>query len=180
MLAQLEGARQLEHYLANHDAVTGLPNRQLFYHRLGQAITEAKRDERSMAVVFLDLDDFKSLNDSLGHDVGDQVLRAVAMRLGEVVTEPSSAARFGGDEFTFLFPRLSADGDATTHVQRILDAIAEPIPIEEHTIFVTGSAGSASSRPMGETSRRCCATPTWRCTRPSRPAATATSSTSPT
>ena len=141
MLAQLEGARQLEHYLANHDAVTGLPNRQLFYHRLGQAITEAKRDERSMAVVFLDLDDFKSLNDSLGHDVGDQVLRAVAMRLGEVVTEPSSAARFGGDEFTFLFPRLSAEADATTHVQRILDAIAEPIPIEEHTIFVTGSAG---------------------------------------
>ena len=141
MLAQLDGARQLEHYLANHDAVTGLPNRQLFYHRLGQAITDSRREGGAVAVLFLDLDDFKSLNDSLGHDVGDQLLRAVAARLTDVIGEQNTAARFGGDEFTFLLPRVTDLDSLPGVAQSLIDAVADPITVDEHTIFVTGSVG---------------------------------------
>jgi diguanylate cyclase (GGDEF)-like protein len=141
MLAQLDGARQLEHYLANHDAVTGLPNRQLYYHRLGDALNAARREGHAVAVLFLDLDDLKSLNDSLGHDIGDQLLRVVATRLTDVMGEQNTAARFGGDEFTFLLPRVTDLESLPGVAQSLLDAVAAPITIDEHTIFVTGSVG---------------------------------------
>lgn len=150
MLAQLDGARQLEHYLANHDAVTGLPNRQLFYHRLGEAMTAARREDHAVAVLFLDLDDFKSLNDSLGHDIGDQLLRGVAARLTEVVGEQNTAARFGGDEFTFLLPRVTDLDSLPGVAQSLLDAVADPITIDEHTIFVTGSVGVSAFPADGD------------------------------
>jgi diguanylate cyclase (GGDEF)-like protein len=141
MVAQLKRAREVERHMANHDALTGLPNRQLFYERLGQAIKHGRREEKSVAVMFLDLDDFKLLNDTLGHEVGDRLLQAVADRLRKVLRETDTAARLGGDEFTLiLYGTMTADEPAKV-AQRVLDAIAEPFQLDNNDLFATGSVG---------------------------------------
>ena len=113
-------------YLATHDSLTGLPNRLLFNDRLGQAISLAKRDACQFALLYLDLDGFKPVNDTLGHSVGDQVLNAVAERLRNQVRESDTVARIGGDEFTVILRDISSPQDVAAVSQKIIAAFAAP------------------------------------------------------
>ena len=110
--------------LAYHDAMTGLPNRPLYIDRLILALAQASRSNQRLAVFFLDLDRFKDINDSLGHSIGDSLLKAVAERIRRCVREGDTVARFGGDEFTLLIPRIEQVEDAAKIAQKILE-IAE-------------------------------------------------------
>jgi diguanylate cyclase (GGDEF)-like protein len=128
---------------AVHDSLTGLPNRALFLDRLDQALARSRRQPRPFAVLFVDLNGFKLINDSLGHAVGDQVLVAVAGRLRDTMRESDTAARFGGDEFTIL----CEDVDDESHAERIVDRISRelepPFVFEGRPLFVTASIGIA-------------------------------------
>jgi diguanylate cyclase (GGDEF)-like protein len=131
---------EIEH-LAYHDALTGLPNRPLFIDRLIVALAQANRANQKLAVFFLDLDRFKDINDSLGHNVGDALLRSVAERVRRSVREGDTIARFGGDEFTLLIPRVEQIEDAATIAQKIIDMLKIPFVVGEHELFVTTSIG---------------------------------------
>jgi diguanylate cyclase (GGDEF)-like protein/PAS domain S-box-containing protein len=128
-------------YLAQHDALTGLPNRLLLRDRIGQTIAQARRYQQRVAVLFLDLDDFKHINDSLGHQVGDRLLRMVGRRLQNCLREGDSVARLGGDEFVINLPALTGSHDAVPIAAKVLDAIREPFVVTEQTLHVTGSIG---------------------------------------
>ncbi|HEX6178600.1 MAG TPA: EAL domain-containing protein, partial [Thermoanaerobaculia bacterium] len=130
---------QIKH-LAYHDALTGLPNRLLFKDRLTVALSHAQRDSARLAVLFLDLDRFKIINDSLGHNVGDQLLQAVATRIASCVRESDTVARLGGDEFTLLLP-IAHSEDVAVVAQKILEAIRYPFHIEGREFFTTTSIG---------------------------------------
>ena len=131
---------QIKH-LAYHDALTGLPNRLLFKDRLTVAISHAQRERKRLAVLFLDLDRFKVINDSLGHNIGDQLLQAVASRVQSCVRESDTVARLGGDEFTVLVPHLPQGEDAALVAQKIIDAVRYPFQIEGREFFMTTSIG---------------------------------------
>ncbi len=128
-------------FLAHHDALTGLPNRALFMQRLLRAIPNAKRAQKSMAVVFFDIDDFKKINDTYGHDAGDQVLRAVAQRLSHGVRSEDTVARLGGDEFILLMEDLSAVEFLLPVVGALLEALAQPVALEGRRVRISASAG---------------------------------------
>src|SRR5207237_8571060 len=113
---------QIKH-LAYHDALTNLPNRLLFKDRLTVALSHAQRDRSRLAVLFLDLDRFKIINDSLGHNIGDQLLQAVAARVGARVRESDTVARLGGDDFRLVPPTLGRPEDAATVAAKLLDAL---------------------------------------------------------
>jgi diguanylate cyclase (GGDEF)-like protein/PAS domain S-box-containing protein len=130
----------LEHQ-ATHDALTGLPNRNLLTDRLAQAIANAQRHRWILAVIFLDLNNFKLVNDTLGHRAGDQLLRTVAMRLRGCVREGDTIARLGGDEFVLLLNEQPGKESVTQAVQRIVQAIAAPLTLEAHEISSTCSVG---------------------------------------
>jgi diguanylate cyclase (GGDEF)-like protein/PAS domain S-box-containing protein len=134
-------------YAAIHDALTGLPNRELFMDRLDVALRRATRGGHHVAVIFLDLDRFKLINDSLGHDVGDQVLGAVAGRLSSVMRASDALARFGGDEFTVLCDEVDDEGDAVEVAQRLVLAMGQPLALPSGEVFVSLSVGIALSRP---------------------------------
>ena len=129
------------HYLAHYDPLTGLPNRVLFTDRLRQAIIEASRHERLVGVVFLDLDRFKTINDSLGHGVGDLFLKAVAERLAGCVRAGDTVARLAGDEFTLILADMGHMGHAARVAQKILDGIAHPFHIAGHELYASASLG---------------------------------------
>jgi diguanylate cyclase (GGDEF)-like protein/PAS domain S-box-containing protein len=131
---------QIKH-LAYHDALTGLPNRLLFKDRLTVALSHAQRDGTRLAILFLDLDRFKVINDSLGHNIGDQLLQAVAARVSSCVRDSDTVARLGGDEFTLLLPRLSTSEDAAPIAAKILEAVRYPFHIEGREFFITTSIG---------------------------------------
>lgn len=131
---------QLTH-LATHDGLTDLPNRNALQHRLEQSLVHARRSERMVAVLFLDIDRFKNINDSLGHDTGDQMLCSVAKRLTECVREGDTVARMGGDEFVIILGDLSRRDDVTWVARKILNALFQPLTILGHELFVTGSIG---------------------------------------
>jgi diguanylate cyclase (GGDEF)-like protein/PAS domain S-box-containing protein len=131
---------QIKH-LAYHDALTGLPNRLLFKDRLTVAISHAQRERSKLAVLFLDLDRFKVINDSLGHNIGDQLLQAVAARVQSCVRESDTVARLGGDEFTVLLPHLPQGEDAALVAQKIIDAVRYPFQIEGREFYMTTSIG---------------------------------------
>ncbi|HMC21342.1 MAG TPA: EAL domain-containing protein [Thermoanaerobaculia bacterium] len=131
---------EMEH-LAYHDALTGLPNRPLFMDRLIMAVAQASRSNQKIAVFFLDLDRFKDINDSLGHSMGDGLLKAVAERIRRCVREGDTVARFGGDEFTLLIPRIDHIDDAAKIAQKILETLKIPFSISDHELFVTTSVG---------------------------------------
>ena len=133
-------ARRIEH-LAYHDALTGLPNRSLFSKILSQGISEARRYERRLAVAFLDLDRFKQINDTLGHEAGDQLLREVADRLKGCVRESDTVARLGGDEFVLLLPQLLDEKYAVAVGQKILAAVSRPFNLISQDFRVTVSIG---------------------------------------
>jgi diguanylate cyclase (GGDEF)-like protein len=137
---KLEHAKRVE-YLAYHDGLTGLPNRSLFSKLLGQSISEAHRYGRRLAVAFLDLDRFKQINDTLGHDAGDQLLQDVAKRLKLCVRDSDTVARLGGDEFVVLLPELSDVKNAGVIAEKILLAIAKPFTLIGHEFRVTASIG---------------------------------------
>ena len=129
--------------LAHYDALTGLPNRSLFQDRLGQAIARAHRNERPVALMFLDLDRFKEINDTLGHEAGDRVLKAAGARLQASLREGDSIARLGGDEFTVMLEDVESAERVRGVAQKLLRAFAEPMKVSGQDLFVTPSIGIA-------------------------------------
>ncbi|HXH38835.1 MAG TPA: PAS domain S-box protein, partial [Thermoanaerobaculia bacterium] len=138
-------------YQAYHDALTGLPNRRLFRDRLTVALAHARRMKHPLAVMFLDLDRFKVVNDTLGHSTGDELLKAVGMRLQTSLREEDSIARMGGDEFTILLADLKNPDDAAKIAQKVLDTVALPLLIDGTELFVTTSIGIALFPSDGDT-----------------------------
>jgi diguanylate cyclase (GGDEF)-like protein/PAS domain S-box-containing protein len=138
-----------DHYVAQirhqafHDALTGLPNRALYYDRLEHLLACAQRSSQIFAVLFLDLDGFKAVNDNFGHDTGDQLLRAVAERLKASVRSSDTLARMGGDEFTLLLPQLKRPQDALSAAQKIISACEAPYKLNNRAFYVTTSIGIA-------------------------------------
>ena len=130
---------------AFHDALTGLANRALFEDRLAHALAGARRHGRPVAVLFLDLDDFKTINDSLGHSSGDELLRAVAIRIATILRVTDTAARLGGDEFGVLLENTDDDSEAETIARRLLEVLKPPIQIAGRELRVTASIGVAKS-----------------------------------
>ena len=129
------------HYMAHHDALTGLPNRRLMQDRLNQAIMAARRKQRHVAVLFLDLDRFKVVNDTLGHDTGDFILKDVARRLLQVVREVDTVSREGGDEFVIILPDLERPENARVVADKIMEELSRPVEIGGQDIHVTPSIG---------------------------------------
>jgi diguanylate cyclase (GGDEF)-like protein/PAS domain S-box-containing protein len=128
-------------HLAQHDVLTNLPNRMLLTDRIGQAIAQASRASKSVAVLFLDLDRFKTINDSLGHQMGDRVLLAVAKRLLEALREGDTVARLGGDEFVIALPEIGDTRDVGAVAEKVLKAIAQPLKIDQIELHVQVSIG---------------------------------------
>ncbi len=150
-ISERRRAEEQIEYQAYHDALSGLPNRLLFRDRLTIALAHAKRQHASLVVMFLDLDRFKIVNDTLGHSLGDALLRVVAERLKSVLREGDTIARMGGDEFTVLLSDLKHDGDAAKIAQKLLDTVAQPVRVEGHELYVTTSIGIALFPNDGDT-----------------------------
>lgn len=153
MLEDVTERRVLEDrlsYLAFHDDLTGLPNRPLFLERLGHVLDRAGRMEGKVAVLFMDLDNFKHVNDSLGHRAGDQLLSEVAGRLQKVLRPEDTVARFGGDEFTVLLDEVSGSDDAVEVARRIASSLRAPFHLDGHEVFVTASIGIVLEDPRVE------------------------------
>lgn len=139
-------------YFAFHDTLTKLPNRRLFKDQFEQAIKEAVRCKRKMAVMYMDLDKFKTINDTLGHDVGDDLLKQYAKRVKGCLREGDTLSRQGGDEFTILLPEIQEEQDALHIAQRIIDSLQHPWEIGENVFHTTSSIGIAFY-PMNGTTR---------------------------
>jgi diguanylate cyclase (GGDEF)-like protein/PAS domain S-box-containing protein len=128
-------------YLAQHDTLTNLPNRTLLQDRLNQAIALASRNRTQMAVLFLDLDGFKQINDSMGHLIGDKLLQSVAQRLVSSVRHSDTVSRLGGDEFVILLAQIKHAGDGGFKAGKLLKLLSEPFEIDTHTLLITASIG---------------------------------------
>ncbi|MEJ2202122.1 MAG: EAL domain-containing protein, partial [Desulfuromonadaceae bacterium] len=137
---QKEAQNRLE-YLDHHDPLTDLPNRLLFHDRLSHAIIRAARDREKLAILFLDLDHFKAINDSLGHYAGDRLLSAVAERLQKSLRESDTLARHGGDEFIILIEKITEDITIVSLAEKLLHQLAVPFDIGKHTFYITLSIG---------------------------------------
>ena len=137
---RVRAAEQFRH-LAHHDTLTGLPNRRLLADRLEQALALARRTERQVALLVFDLDDFKIINDSLGHSAGDSVLCALAQRLRGTVRETDTVARLGGDEFVILVPELANTADAIRVAEKVIEAVGEPIEVGDRQYVLGVSIG---------------------------------------
>jgi diguanylate cyclase (GGDEF)-like protein len=127
--------------MAYHDSLTGLPNRALLSDRLDRAMLAAQRTERKLAVMFIDLDRFKTINDSLGHMTGDQLLKEVASRLCRAVRASDTVARLGGDEFVVLVPGIRTTDEAAQVAEKIIEALSESFPLEGRNLHITPSIG---------------------------------------
>jgi diguanylate cyclase (GGDEF)-like protein/PAS domain S-box-containing protein len=142
-ISRRKGAEEALLRMANHDALTGLPNRVLLQDRLAQAIVHAHRAGTQVAVMFIDLDRFKHVNDSLGHDAGDQMIVEIARRLSSSLRESDTVARQGGDEFVVVLPELAGEDDAAKVAQKLLDNLFQPLLLCGQEVFPTGSIGIA-------------------------------------
>ncbi len=131
------------HYLAHHDTLTGLPNRVLFADRLGQMLAHSKRNNLRCAIMFIDLDDFKIINDTLGHAIGDLALKEFVQRTQVAVRESDTVARLGGVEFVVLLPEIDTSQDAVSVAEKILLTISQPFEIAGHTLKMSASIGVA-------------------------------------
>jgi len=142
----IENARlykNLEHQ-AFHDPLTSLPNRRLFNHRLSGAIDDARKNRSLLAVIFLDLDRFKKINDTLGHEIGDRLLQSLATRLEKCLRENDTLARWGGDEFTLLLSKINTKEDVIKIIERIFDSLKVPFElIDNHKLYIKTSMGVA-------------------------------------
>ena len=128
-------------YQAGHDQLTKLPNRYLLEDRLQQAINNAKRYNKKVAIAFLDLDHFKSVNDSLGHEAGDHLLCTVAERLTSMLRDIDTVVRLGGDEFVILLGYVSADRDVSNTMKRVLDSIAKTYTLKDQEFNISCNIG---------------------------------------
>ena len=129
--------------MATHDSLTGLPNRTLLSDRLTMGLALSRRSGNRLAVLMLDLDRFKAINDTLGHSVGDQLLKAVGEQLAGIIRKSDTVARIGGDEFVLVLPQISQANDVTKLAQRILDVFREPFVFDGHRLDITTSIGIA-------------------------------------
>ncbi|MBA3965672.1 MAG: EAL domain-containing protein [Nitrospirales bacterium] len=127
--------------LAHYDHLTGLANRGLFYERLNCAVARCHRNDTAIALMFLDLDHFKDINDTLGHEYGDSLLKTVAARIKKCIREIDTGVRLGGDEFAVLLEQIVSIEDVASVAQRILHLLAQPVIIKQHQLHVTGSLG---------------------------------------
>src|SRR5258708_12704721 len=132
-------------YMAQHDALPGLPNRLLFEDRISQAIAQAHRNNKRVGVLFIDLDHFKHINDSLGHHIGDRLLQAAAERLQRCLREGDSVCRLGGDEFVISLPSLADSQDATVVANKVLEAFSRPFEVDGRELHVGASIGISVS-----------------------------------
>lgn len=137
-------------WLAFHDGLTGLPNRRLFSDRLTMALAHVRRNRKKLGVMILDLDKFKHINDTLGHPVGDRLLRVVGERLTKMLRKEDTVARIGGDEFMLLLPEISRADDVILVAERILALFTEPVDVDGHELHVTTSIGFALYPENGE------------------------------
>ncbi|MHB1947588.1 MAG: putative bifunctional diguanylate cyclase/phosphodiesterase [Gammaproteobacteria bacterium] len=133
-----------------YDSLTGLAGRQVFEDRLVQTLNQSKRYQLIFGVLFLDLDGFKVINEALGHDVGDELLKEVAERLKNTIRQVDSLCRFGGDQFVLILSQLSKPESAAYVAQRILDAITQPFKVRNHELFITASIGIATYPTDGD------------------------------
>lgn len=130
-------------YMARHDPLTDLPNRILFQDRLDTALRRARRDREHLALLYLDIDDFKQVNDSFGHEAGDRLLRELAQRIVQSVRESDTIGRMGGDEFTVLLPNIQGPEDVDAILEKIRAAVSMPFEVNGRTLAVTASIGTA-------------------------------------
>jgi diguanylate cyclase (GGDEF)-like protein len=137
-----EAEEHLQH-MAQFDALTHLPNRALFNDRLRQAIAAALRNRKRLALMFIDLDKFKPVNDTFGHGVGDLLLQEVALRIQDCLRESDTAARVGGDEFVILLPSIETQGDAGKVGEKIRHSLNQPFELAGHTLTIGSSIGVA-------------------------------------
>ena len=145
--------RQLENelkYRAFHDALTGLPNRLLFQDRAAHALARAKRDGTIIGVLFVDLDDFKVTNDTMGHSVGDELLAAAGMRLSAVVRDSDTAARLGGDEFALLIEHVADPAAVEAFAERVVRAFSEPFALADGSVITTATVGVATTEDSAD------------------------------
>lgn len=138
-------------FQAYHDLLTRLPNRALFKDRLSLAIEQAQRTNNQLAVMFIDLDRFKIINDSLGHSAGDRLLKAVSQRLQDCIRKGDTLSRFGGDEFTLLLPDVTNTSAATQIAEKILEDLKQPFDLNDHRVYVGASIGIALYPESGDT-----------------------------
>jgi diguanylate cyclase (GGDEF)-like protein len=151
LIGELNLARAEQAHRATHDALTGLPNRALFHDRLGHALARAARFGHQVGVLFIDLDGFKQVNDTLGHAAGDAMLREVARRLQSRVRASDTLARLGGDEFVVLLEHFSAPAQAEQAARSVLGPLPGPMEVEGHTVEIRYSMGMALSPEDGTT-----------------------------
>ncbi|MEI7612006.1 MAG: diguanylate cyclase [Betaproteobacteria bacterium] len=142
-ITERKAAEEKIHELAFYDPLTSLPNRRMLLDRLTHSLAQAKRYERSLAILFLDLDKFKVINDTLGHDVGDELLQEVAVRLKDCVRNGDTVSRQGGDEFIIVLTEITHAHDAASVAEKIIKALNEPVRTEEHELNITTSIGIA-------------------------------------
>lgn len=140
-LSERKRAEERIRHMAHHDPLTGLPNRVLLFDRVSQAIAQARRHGYKVALLFVDLDHFKRINDSLGHQVGDRLLCEVALRLGCCVRCEDTVARLGGDEFVLSLPSIGSDEDARQAAQKVLDILTQPFNVGDQELHVGSSIG---------------------------------------
>jgi two-component system CheB/CheR fusion protein len=141
-ITQIKESQRKADYLATHDVLTGLPNRALFHDRLRQALAQARRKQSRVALIFIDLDNFKTINDTLGHDTGDELLKEAARRLRRALRDVDTLARLGGDEFTAILANIDPQG-AEQVARRIVDDLTRSFRLGERDLFVSSSIGIA-------------------------------------
>lgn len=149
-ITERKRAENLVRHQAYHDLLTHLPNRALFHDRLDQAISQAERNGHRLAVMFLDLDGFKTVNDTFGHPVGDRLLKLIADRLRNDIRRSDTFARFGGDEFCILLPRIRHRDDAAAVAHKLIDSLQRPFLVDGHQLTVGASIGIAVYPDAGE------------------------------
>ena len=140
-ISELKAAEQQLAHLAHHDELTGLPNRLYFKAQVEQSLQSARRNQHRMALLFLDLDGFKQINDSFGHDVGDQLLREIATRLKNAIREEDTVARMGGDEFIIILNRITDRNDASLVARHIVNEVMRPMQLPQQTLSPSTSVG---------------------------------------
>lgn len=140
-ISDLKESQDRLQYLAYHDPLTHLPNRMLFQDRLMQAVAQTTRGGHAVAVMYLDLDRFKNINDTLGHAYGDRLLRLVAERIRECVRETDTVARLGGDEFALVLTHIVGTDDATLVAEKLLEVLVPPFQMDQHEVFISTSIG---------------------------------------